>query len=325
MWPAVALFGGLVLLVVGAEWLIRGASRLALALGVPTLIIGLTVVAFGTSAPELAVTVRAAIAGNGGIGLGNVFGSNVVNVLFVLGASAAITPLLVSPQLIKVDVPVMIGASLAVLAFGYDETYSRLDGGILVGCLAGYLLLQYFLGRKFNEGLEDLEVSEDLVEAKPQPMSLSKAAALLVVGLVLLTFGAHWIVEGAVAIAQKMEIREEIIGLTIVSIGTSLPEIVTSLVAAARGERELAIGNIVGSNIFNIFAVLGVAAAVAPEPIAVSAQMLRVDIPVMVTVSVICFPIFLTGRIVSRKEGWMMLFAYVGYLGYQVYGVITGN
>jgi len=317
--PVIQLVGGLALLVFGAEWLIRGASRLALALGVPSLIIGLTVVAFGTSAPELAVSVKASLTGNGGIALGNVFGSNIANVLLILGLSASITPLAVSAQLIRVDVPIMVLSSLMVLGFAWDLRFSRLEGVLLLLSLAAYLMLQYAIGRNFSEGLEDLQESEDLVETKPQPMPLWRACVILILGLGLLVLGANGIVLGAVSIAEAAGISQEIIALTIVAVGTSLPEIVTSILAAIRKEPEIALGNVVGSNIFNIFGVLGVSSAIAPEAIGIPATMFRHDIPIMVVVAAICVPFFITGSVVSRREGLLMFLGYLAYLGFQLY------
>ncbi len=325
MWISVQLLLGLFLLVFGAEWLVRGASRLALAVGIPPLIIGLTVVAFGTSAPELAVSVKATWEGSGGIAVGNVFGSNIVNILLVLGVSAIITPLVVSEQLVRVDVPIMVGASLAMFMFALDGSYSRIDGMILAGGLVAYLLLQFKLGRSFEEDLEDLQETEELVESRPRPLPLWKAAVMLVIGFVFLTLGANWIVEGASALARIMGIRDEIIGLTVVSIGTSLPEIVTSIIAAIRNERELAIGNVVGSNIFNIFAVLGISCSIAPSPIELSSEMLSIDLPIVFLVAAICIPIFMTGRVVSRREGVVMFSAYLAYLGWQIIQAIDVN
>jgi cation:H+ antiporter len=323
---ALSIIGGLVCLVIGADALVRGASRLAFAIGIPPLIVGLTVVAFGTSAPELAVSVRAAFAGEAGVGLGNVFGSNIVNVLLILGISSMITPLVVSRQLIRWDVPIMIVVSAAAMAMAWDLRYTRGDGLILVSGLMAYLLLQWYLVKAGGKSLSDLTddlVPEDEVETEKSSMAKPILVALVQCGLGFggLVVGSYFLVEGAVELAMGLGVSEEIIGLTIVAIGTSLPEIVTSIVAAARGQRDLAVGNVVGSNLFNLMVVLGVASIVSPAPIQVAPSLLEFDIPVMLATAVLCFPIFLTGKIISRKEGVFMVICYLAYNVYQIFSL----
>ncbi len=315
----IALFiAGLVFLVVGAELLVRGASKLAAAFGVPSLIIGLTVVAFGTSAPELAVSVKSALSGQANIAVGNVVGSNIFNVLFILGLSALICPLVVSKQLIRLDVPLMIGASLLVWLLAWDRQLTRFDGGLLFFGLVAYLAFLFYASRKteveYSSPPDDLAIS-------PKHSTLFNVVAI-VVGLVLLVLGSRWLVMSAVAVAQYLGVTDLVIGLTIVAAGTSLPEAVTSVVASLRGERDIAVGNVVGSNVFNILGVLGMSAMVAPAPIEIASSVHSVDLLLMIAVAFACLPIFFTGGVISRWEG-AFLFAY--YLAYTTYLVLLSS
>jgi cation:H+ antiporter len=295
---------GLSLLVVGAELLIRGSSRLALRLGVPSLVVGLTVVAFGTSAPEIVVSAKAALTGQADLALGNVIGSNIFNVLFILGASALLSPLVVTRAIVWRDVPVMIGASLLAWGMAADGVMSRLDGWTLMGLLAAYTAYQVRTG--FQEG------------GPKQTSTKTKSSAginifFILAGLALLILGARWLLDSSVTVARVLKISELIIGLTIVAIGTSLPEVATSLLATWRGEREIAIGNVVGSNIFNLLGVLGLAAILGPDGVRVSKAVLHFDFPVMAAVAGACLPIFLTGHRIARWEGALFLFYYLAY------------
>jgi cation:H+ antiporter len=311
----VVLFvAGLGLLVLGAEWLVKGASRLAAALGISPLVIGLTVVAYGTSAPEMAVSVKSAWAGQPDLALGNVVGSNIFNVLFILGASAIITPLVVSSQLIRLDVPIMIGASLLTLLLAGDGSVGRLDGAILFALAVAYTVFQVRQSRK-----ESAAVREEYGrEFGPSRSATAGNLAFIAAGLVLLVLGSRWLVNGAVAFAQALGVSELIIGLTIVAAGTSLPEVATSILAAFRGERDIAVGNVVGSNIFNLLAVLGLAGLVAPVGLPAPAALLRFDLPVMVAVALACLPIFASGALIARWEGALFLFYYAAYTAYLV-------
>ncbi len=322
---------GLFLLILGAEWLVRGSSQLAFALGVPALIVGLTVVAFGTSAPELAVSIKAAYAGEASVALGNVFGSNIANMLLVLGLSATVAPLAVSPQIIRIDMPILIAVSGLSWLLAFDRAYQRFDGVVLILLLVGYICLQLYIARKqFRSGKDDttnlsgdnelptLQIAVD----EPQKSNIPLAIVGCIAGLAMLVFGSDWLVSGAISLATNLGVSPAIIGLTVVAVGTSMPEIVTSCVAAYRGERELAIGNVVGSNLFNLLAVLGISCTVAPQVIPVADQFLKLDIPLMLVVTAVCYPIFLTGRLVSRREGIVMLSVYVIYVAY---GIVTSN
>ncbi|MBI4915763.1 MAG: calcium/sodium antiporter [Acidobacteria bacterium] len=306
----VGLFlAGTVLLIGGAEALVRGASGLAGRFGIPPLVIGLTVVAFGTSSPEMAVSVMSALKGQGDLAFGNVVGSNIFNVLFILGVSALIVPLVVARQLWRIDVPVMIGVSLVGVVVALDGTVSRLEGVLLLTGMIGYTVFLIRIG-KAEGGAEGSAAS---VHA-PVVLQL----ALVFGGLVLLVLGSRWLVAGAVALARAFGLSELIIGLTIVAAGTSLPEVASSVVAAVRGQRDIAVGNVIGSNVFNILAVLGAAAVIAPAGVPVASAALRVDVPVMLAVAVACLPVFFTGYRIDRWEGALFLALYAAYTAFLV-------
>lgn len=306
---------GLVALVLGAELLVRGASRLALSFGISSLVVGLTVVAFGTSAPELAVSTQSALSGQVDIAIGNVVGSNIFNVLFILGASALITPLVVNQQLIRQEVPIMIGFSLLTWGLAADGSLSWLDGVLLVALLLGYTAFLIVQSRR----AQPRAVTEEYDEALAIPADRgwdrhwAVQVALVLAGLGLLVTGSRWLVEAAVTFATWLGVSELIVGLTIVAAGTSLPEVATSVLAAVRGERDIAVGNAVGSNIFNLAGVLGASALVAPAGLTVGAGVLNFDLPIMVAVAVACLPIFFTGHLIARWEGLLFLAYYVAY------------
>jgi cation:H+ antiporter len=306
---ALLFIAGLVGLVTGGELLVRGAARLAAAHGIPPLVVGLTIVAFATSAPELAVSVRAALAGQADLAVGNAVGSNIFNVLLILGLSAAIAPLIVSRQLVRIDVPFMIAVSGALLLVALDGIITRGEAGLLVAALAAYLTLQVAL--TWRTGAPD-------AADRPAGNGTLLNITLIAAGLALLVIGADWLVEAAVAIAEMFGVTQLAIGLTIVAAGTSMPELATSIIAGVRGQRDIAVGNVVGSNIFNILAVLGIAGVIAPDGIGVSAAAVTLDIPVMIAAAVVCLPIFLTGLIISRGEGLLLLLYYLLYATYLV-------
>ena len=309
---------GLVLLAAGAVLLVRGAARLAARFGISPLVIGLTVVAFGTSAPEMAVSVQASLAGQADIAVGNVVGSNIFNVLFNLGVSALIVPLVVSGQLVRRDVPLMIGVSVLLLVMSLDGRVSRLDGLLLLAGIVAYAVFAICQGRRESPAVQTEYAQELRSGSCPWLERLPVQIAFIVAGLALLVLGAHWLVGGAVVIARLFDVSELVIGLTIVAAGTSLPELATSVVAALRGERDIAVGNIVGSNIFNILAIAGVAAVVAPGGLEVAPALLRFDIPVMIAVALACLPIFASGHLIARWEGALFLGYYAAYVLYLI-------
>lgn len=311
---------GLIVLTLGAEVLIRGGSGLAKAFGLPSLIIGLTIVAFGTSTPEIAVSIGAAYTGDPGIALGNAIGSNTCNILFILGLSSMVAPLIVSAQLIRLDVPVMIATAGLAWIFALDGQLVRWEGMTLFALLLVYLGVLMSLGqRKGSDPSAPLPapVTEEVASPEPPPRVLT-SVVFTIVGLVMLMFGARLLVNGATTLAQAMGVSDLLIGLTIVAIGTSLPEVATSLVAAIRGQRDIAVGNIVGSNIFNMLAVLGGATSVAPDPMAVETNALELDFPVMMAATVVCLPLFITGGRISRWEGALLFLSYGAYIVYLV-------
>ncbi len=309
---------GLGFLILGAEALVRGASKIAAGLGISPLIIGLTVVAFGTSSPELAVSIKAAVSSQADIAMGNVVGSNIFNVLLILGISALIVPLRVSQQLIRLDVPLMIGVSVLTFLLAIDLNISRMDGVLLILCLAGYigfLIYQSFGNSEENSDFVQAEIGKD---ERSDKSGWLFNLILVVVGLGLLVIGSRWFVNSAVSFASYFGISELVIGLTIIAAGTSMPEVVTSIIAAIRGERDIAVGNVVGSNIFNIMGVLGFAGILGPDGISVSESFVSFDIPLMIAVAVACLPIFFTKATINRWEGALFLGYYVIYTLYLV-------
>lgn len=320
-WLPIALMAvGLLVLTLGGELLIRGASRLSVYLGLPPLVIGLTVVAYGTSAPEMAVSVQAGLRGFAHIAVANVVGSNIFNILFILGLCALILPLKVTPQLVRRDVPVMIVASLAAWAMAADGTIERGPALLLLAGLAVYTVITLRAGRRDHVRAMDEMADEINVASIPPrtPLRILFSLGLVVVGLVLLVAGSDWFVKGAIAVARWLGVPEVIIGLTIVAAGTSLPEVAASIVAAVKGERDIAIGNAVGSNICNLLAILGVAGAVTPGGLVVAPEMLRLDLPVMVGVALMCWPVFYNGHNITRRDGALMFGGYLVYTAYLV-------
>nr|MDP0502127.1 calcium/sodium antiporter [Verrucomicrobiota bacterium JB025] len=308
---------GLVLLVAGAEYLVRGAANLAVTFGVSALVVGLTVVAFGTSAPELAVSVVSAYKGESDMAIGNVVGSNVFNILVILGLSAVIVPLSVNAQLVRFDVPVMIVISFLLLPLGWNGLIDRTDGVLLAGGAVVYTVYLIYQSRKEKDEGVKAEYEEEF-GAQKGGGSVLKNLGLVVIGMVGLVLGSKWLVSSSIEIAKVFGVSEMVIGLTIVAVGTSLPEVATSVVAAVRGERDIAVGNAVGSNIFNLLCVLGFGSIVAPDGLEVSQDALRFDIPVMIGVAVACLPVFFSGFRVRRWEGLVFLAMYGLYMAHVV-------
>ena len=308
------MLGGLLLLIAGAELMVRGAVRLAARLQVRPLIIGLTIVALGSSAPQMAVSLQATLAQNADIAVGSVIGSSIFNILVTLGLSALIIPLRVSRQLVRLDIPLMIGASLLVFVLAWNEELTRMDGIVLLAALALYLGLLLRQSRHSTR-----PPSHD---GTPQAPWFS-SVLMIVAGLAMLVYAGHLLLGAAVAVATDLGLSERVIGLTIVAISTSLPELATSLIAALRGQRDIAVGNVIGSNLFNLLGVLGLTALVAPSPLSVSPNALDFDLPVMLGVAVLCLPLFYTGYRVTRAEGLLFLGLYLAY-GLHVVSFTTG-
>ncbi len=307
------VIAGLVLLVLGGEALVRGASTLAAKVGISPLVIGLVVVSAATSAPELAVTVDAVLQGEPDLAVGNVVGSNIVNILFILGLSAIVSPLIIKRQLVRFDIPVMVGISVLLVAVSLDGQISLVDGILLLAGLAVHTGISVVLGRR--ESRATSELTEEPAE-KPRPLWL--ALLLLIAGIGLLVLGARLLVDGAVGMATALGISSLVIGLTVVAVGTSLPELATSIIAVRRGERDMAVGNIVGSNIFNIGMVLGLPAILFGQGIPVSPAAIALDLPLMLATAVALLPIAFTGFIIARWEGSLFVALYVAYTAYLV-------
>jgi len=303
-------------LVLGAHWLVQGASRLAVGVGISPLVIGLTVVAFGTSAPELAVSVVSAATDAPEIAIGNVVGSNIFNILLILGCSAVVTPLIIASRLVRIDIPLMVLASLVTWWFCADAAITRLEGG---GLFATLIIYTVWLIRKGDPAEEQVPSLEDEQQTVPA-WNRSKAfqIGLIIVGLASLVAGSQMMVSGAVAIAEYFGISAAVIGLTIVAGGTSLPELATSVMAARAGERDIAVGNVIGSNLFNLLGVLGLSAVVSQGGLPVAASFLQFDLPVMVLVAIVLLPMAIRGRRIGRLSGGLLLVGYVVYVIWMV-------
>jgi cation:H+ antiporter len=316
--PILLFIAGLVILIVGADLLVRGASRLAAAFGVSPLVIGLTIVAIGTASPEIAVSLQAAVNGQGDLTLGNVLGSNIFNILFILGITALLAPIVIAQQLIRKDAPIMLGVSLLALGLASDGNLGFGDGMVLLSGMVVYVVFALRQSRLESKKVQD-EYAEEFAAKEPlttQNMLLNMF--FILAGLGLLVWGSRWLVDSAVFIAKALGVSELVIGLTIVAVGTSLPEVATSIIAALKGESDIAVGNAVGSNIFNLLGVLGLGALLAPQGISVAERVLRLDYLVMVFVALICLPIFYIDNRISRVEGTLLLGYYVLYVTYVI-------
>lgn len=311
------LIAGGVLLVIGAEGLVRGASRLAATMGIPPIVIGLTVVGFGTSSPELAVSISSALGGDSDIAMGNVIGSNVFNILAILGVTALVSPLVVHERIIFLEVPLMIFVSVLMYLFAFGGGVSRIEGGVLFILLLAYLT---FLIRQSRKEAKDVkaEYEAEYSETDRTASSFARDIVFVVVGLGLLVAGSELFVSGAVEIAESLGISTLVIGLTVVAAGTSLPELATSILAGFKGERDIAVGNVVGSNMFNVLAVLGVTAIVSDGGVAAADAAVKFDLPVMTAIAIILAPVIFTKREVSRWEGALFVGYYVAYTTYLI-------
>lgn len=309
------LVAGLVLLYFGAEGLVRGSGSLALRLGLSPLVVGLTVVAFGTSSPELMVSLKAALAGQSDISVGNVVGSNICNIGLILGLCALISPIAANSQIVRIDIPIMLGITALALALIADGHLGRVEGIILCTILVAYIFFSIYLARRQPADALGAEFGE---EVKISKRGLAIDILMVLGGLALLAFGARFLVDGAVIIARTYGWSEALIGLTIVAIGTSLPEWATSLLAAVKKESDIAVGNLVGSNIFNLVGILGITAIVHPLR---TAGIGAVDLAVMAAFSLALWPMAYHQQRITRPEGAMLLFGYLAYVFWLVRGV----
>ncbi len=318
---ALLIIAGFIFLILGGELLVRGASRLATVLGVPPMIVGLTVVAFGTSTPELAVSLQAALNGNADISIANVVGSNIFNIFFILGVSALISPLVIHQRMISREVPILIGATILLYLFSIGGNIARVEGIVLFAGIITYTWWQVRHAKVSRAEQKSMakEFSEDTKAVKEEGgMSLPMSIGLIIVGLVIVMFGADWLVSGATDLAKSLGVSDAVIGLTIVAAGTSLPEVVASIMATIKGERDIAVGNVIGSNIYNILAIIGISGTVVPNGIAVNPSMFNFDYPVMLGAALLCWPFFKSGKTLSRLEGGVFLLGYILYTAYLV-------
>jgi cation:H+ antiporter len=310
--PIVLIVIGFVLLIGGSELLVRGASALALRLGLTPLVVGLTVVAVGTSSPELAVSIKASLGGSGGVAVGNIVGSNICNIGLILGVAALIFPLSVERKVIRREIPILLAASALFLLFASNKTLTRIEGIISITAVIGYMVFLVIESRRSSRS--EKELSAAAVPASRLP--LWSCLLFIAAGLAALIFGSRFVVEGAVVIAGRAGMPEAVIGLTIVAIGTSLPELATSAVAAAKREADIAVGNVIGSNLFNLLLIGGTAATLRPVE---TAQLHPVDFGVMLVLSIILLPFLRTGFKLSRLEGAVLAAGYLVYIGYLVF------
>lgn len=310
---------GLVLLIVGAELVVRGGTRVAARLGVPPLVVGLTIVAIGTSTPELAVGIDAALRGESDLAVGNIAGTNIVNILLILGLSALIRPLAIRMQTIRLDLPMMVIASLMLMAMAWDGTLTRTEGIILAASGLAYTATLLRVARREGQSVKAAFTDEFGVEPDPTPVPKTLLSLSgLVAGIVVIVIGADWLVDGAVALARQWGVSDAFIGLTIVAIGTSAPELATTIVSTFRNARDIAIGNLLGSSVYNILFILGVTCIVPDSGIQVGRALILIDIPLMTAVALLCVPVFISGRRVTRLEGALFVSAYAAYLAYLI-------
>lgn len=312
------ILGGLVGLVIGGELLVRGAVSAAQALGISPMVIGLTLVGFGTSSPELVTSLQAALAGSPGIAIGNVVGSNISNVLLILGVAALLRPVIVDPRALKRDGGILALVTLVCLVIVVMGDMTRVAGAIFVAGLLTYIGATLFVELRHASPASVVYSAEaELIEPPSKSIWVSLGLALL--GLVITVFAAKLLVDGAIGVAKAAGMSEAVIGLTIVALGTSMPELVTTIVAVRKGEGDVAFGNVIGSNIFNVLGILGVTALV--RPLVVPEEIIRLDIWVMVLATAALLVFARTGWRIGRREGALMLFAYVAYVGFLLSGV----
>jgi len=306
------LLAGLVTLVAGGELLVRGASRLAIKLHISPLVVGLTIVAFGTSAPELLISVRSALEGSPDLAMGNVVGSNICNLALVLGVAALVSPVRVNTNSIKIDWPVTLGSSLLLFFFSLNQQFESFEGAIAFTLLVIYITFIIRKSRKERLAL-DPEIATEVKESTGGKSSgISKDLLLILAGCLGLFYGSEWFVGAAQNMARHIGVSERVIGITIVALGTSLPELVTATVAAYKKESDLAMGNLLGSNIFNILSILGISSMITN--IHVNTKILTIDMPWMIGITLLIFPMMLYKRKIGRLEGATLLMVYSYYI-----------
>ncbi len=310
---ALYIIGGSVGLFIGAEGLVRGASSLAIRLGISPLVVGLTVVAFATSSPELVVSIKAAIEGNPGIVVGNVVGSNICNIALILGVAAMISPISVKTQVIRREIPIMILVSVILLFVLLDDTITRVEGVLLVFGIIAYIVLGYKYSIKEKDNKEVIKEFEEIIPKSPY--TVLQSLVLIIVGLALLVFGSNLFVDGAVAVAESFGVSQAVIGLTIVALGTSLPELTTSIVASFKNENDIAIGNAVGSNVFNILSILGISSLISPIA---DTGITMVDLSIMMFFTILILPLSKSKFTLRRWEGALLFTGYVAYMIYLI-------
>lgn len=307
---------GLVALVAGAEVLTRGGTRLAAHLGVPPIVIGLTIVSIGTSTPELAVGIDSALQGAGSLTVGNIAGTNTVNILLVLGLSALLRSVVVETSTIRVTLPAITIAALLLMAMSWKGHLSRVDGAVLLVGAVLYTALVIRRARRDSRSVL-LEYAYEYSEGADRRVGAQLwNLALLIAGCASVVIGSIWLVDGSVDLARSLGVSEGLIGLTIIAIGTSTPELATTIVGTLRDERDIAVGNLLGSSAYNILLILGITSLVPSDGIDFDRQLVHIDIPVMAVASMALVPILVTGRRVSRREGAFMVGAYAVYLAY---------
>ncbi len=324
-WEIVAWFlAGLAFLIVGADLVVRQTTQLAVSLGVRPLVLGLTVVAIGTSFPELAVGITASIQGSGSLAVGNIAGTNVFNILFILGLSALVKPLPLQSRILKFELPMIVVTAALMTVMAWDGTLTRVDGGILFGAAILYTAALIRISRSESRAVK--EEFKEMYGGAPGKMGRRAMIrnrglnfVLLVFGMGFLVLGADFLVTGAIDMARALGVTEAMIGLTIVAIGTSAPEIATTLVATFKDDRDVAVGNLLGSSIYNILVILALTCLIAPKGLPVNIELVYFDVPLMAGVAVACIPVFATGRRISRIEGGLFVTIYLTYLLFVIF------
>jgi cation:H+ antiporter len=316
--PAIEFLGGLVVVILGAEVLLRSASTIAAMLKITPIVIGLTIVSVGTSAPELAVGITAVAEGKGSLAIGNIAGTNMINILFILGLSAALRALPIRMQSIRLDAPAMVASAAALVIMSLDGVLSQTEGALLLLAAVFYTALLVRESRRESASMRRefaQEFGAAVIPGGRRRVRFAWHSVLLVLGIALTVLGAELLVAGAANLAQAHGVSDAFIGLTIVAIGTSAPELVTTLMATFKNDRDVAIGNLIGSSIYNVLMILGLTVLSAPRGIEVARDVLWIDLPLAALVAALCLPIFRSDRKVSRREGAFFVAAYLAYLG----------